>query len=100
MVDRTQLYNELLAHSTAESVKNESDYKATVAQIKHARSVMLEKNLAPPQKPLEFLAIGDSWFEYPLNGNSVSFPIPLQNTAIVAKQQLGSLGNPPPPPDT
>jgi hypothetical protein len=41
---------------------------------------------------LDFLAIGDSWFEYPLSGNGPSF----ENTAIVAQAQLGSMGNPPP----
>jgi hypothetical protein len=37
-----------------------------------------------PKVPLDFLAIGDSWFEYPLDGNSPSF----DNTAIVAQSQL------------
>jgi hypothetical protein len=39
---------------------------------------------------LDFLAIGDSWFDYPLNGNDIS----LTNTAIAA--QLAQIGNPPP----
>jgi hypothetical protein len=43
------------------------------------------------KQPLDFLAIGDSWFYYPLNGS-----YPLQNTAIVASSQLGAMGNPPP----
>ena len=41
---------------------------------------------------LTFLAIGDSWFEYPLYNEVVSF----QNNAIVAPSQLGSMGSPPP----
>jgi hypothetical protein len=43
------------------------------------------------KQPLDFLAIGDSWFLYPLNGS-----YPLQNTAIVGASQLGAMGNPPP----
>jgi hypothetical protein len=43
-------------------------------------------------QPLDFLlAIGDSWFDYPLNGDTVSF----SNTDIRA--QLQNIGNPPPP---
>jgi hypothetical protein len=42
---------------------------------------------AAPQ-PLVLLANGDSWFDYPLDGNSIS--IPLHHTDIVA--QLSSLG--------
>jgi hypothetical protein len=45
-----------------------------------------------PKVPLDFLAIGDSWFEYPLDGNGPSF----DNTAIVAQSQLQSMGSPPP----
>ena len=39
---------------------------------------------------MDFLAIGDSWFDYPLDGNDPS----LSNTAIAA--QLTQIGNPPP----
>ena len=42
--------------------------------------------------PLDFLAIGDSWFEYPLYNNGPLF----EETGIVAQVQLGSIGNPPP----
>jgi hypothetical protein len=41
-------------------------------------------------KPLDFLAIGDSWFDYPLNGNAPSFG----STAIIA--QLTQVGSAPP----
>jgi hypothetical protein len=49
---------------------------------------------AAPAMPLDFLAIGDSWFDYPLNdwGHFAS------NQAIIGEvgTQLQSMGNPPP----
>lgn len=46
---------------------------------------------AAAQQSLDLLAIGDSWFDYPLNGNDVSFS---GDTDIIA--QLSQMGNPPP----
>jgi hypothetical protein len=51
-----------------------------------------QKDTVVPAIPLDFLAIGDSWFEYPLHNEVVSF----QNNAIAANSQLGAMGNPPP----
>lgn len=48
-----------------------------------------QTNKAATQQPLDFLVIGDSWFDYPLNGNAPSFG----STAIIA--QLTQLGSPP-----
>jgi hypothetical protein len=50
------------------------------------------KDTVVPAIPLDFLAIGDSWFEYPLYNEVVSF----QNNAIAANSQLGAMGTPPP----
>lgn len=65
------------------------DHKLKVTRLKRARG--LRKIGTPPQ--LDLLAIGDSWFEYPLDGN---WPIPFSNFGIVADQNLGSMGNPNP----
>lgn len=48
-----------------------------------------------PQMPLDFLAIGDSWFEYPLTDDGL---ITGFNQAIIGEvgTQLRSMGNPPP----
>jgi hypothetical protein len=43
---------------------------------------------------LDLLAIGDSWFEYPLN--DAGLWVPFWNAAIVGRTQLQSMGNPPP----
>jgi hypothetical protein len=62
------------------------------AQLRAQRRTKAKKpKAAPPQAAqLDFLAIGDSWFDYPLNGNDIS----LTNTAIAA--QLTQIGSPPP----
>jgi hypothetical protein len=50
---------------------------------------------APRQMPLDFLAIGDSWFEYPLTDDGL---LAVSNQGIVGDTgtQLQSMGNPPP----
>jgi len=50
---------------------------------------------APRPIPLDLLAIGDSWFEYPLNDDGIITGV---NQAIVGETgtQLQSLGSPPP----
>jgi hypothetical protein len=65
-------------------------HKRRVNRLKRGARLRAEANRATTQQPLDFLAIGDSWFDYPLNGNDPSFG----NTAIVA--QLTQLGSPPP----
>ena len=49
-----------------------------------------EAQAAPAATQLDLLAIGDSWFDYPLNGNDISFT----DTDIIA--QLTQMGSPPP----
>jgi hypothetical protein len=94
---RTQLYLELLESSKAENEANIKAHKLKTARIKNAlgrrKALRATRRETPiPKVPLNFLAIGDSWFEYPLNGNGPWFG----NTAIVAQTQLGSMGSPPP----
>jgi hypothetical protein len=62
------------------------------AQLRAQRPTKTKKRAAAQQQAtqLDFLAIGDSWFDYPLDGNDPS----LSNTAIAA--QLTQMGNPPP----
>ena len=73
-----------------ERTKRTQVHKQRTAAIR--RGVDHRRALAQqlPAQPLDFLAIGDSWFDYPLNGDSVSF----SNTDIIA--QLQNIGNPPP----
>lgn len=57
-----------------------------------ARRSRLSPQAAAPSTPLDLVAIGNSWFEYPLYDNG---PWP-EETGIVAPVQLQSMGNPPP----
>jgi hypothetical protein len=97
MNKRDQLYTQLLEASKQQREENISAHKLRTGRIKRSfaqRQELLQTNKQTPlpQIPLDLLAIGDSWFEYPLYDEIISF----QNNAIVAPSQLGSMGNPPP----
>jgi hypothetical protein len=78
----------------AEIAKRTKAHKRRVNQVKsvgkHQPRALNQTANQATASPLDFLAIGDSWFDYPLNGNDVSF----STTDIIA--QLPSLGNPQP----
>ncbi len=65
-------------------------HRANVARLKAARMSAKTLGLAAQPQPLVMLAQGDSWFDYPLDGNSPT----LQDTDAIA--QLRRLGNMPP----
>src|SRR5215475_5866190 len=94
---RTRIYTDLQEWSKQQREANAEEHKLHTSRLRHAirqRRELKKANKATPvpTTPLDFLAIGDSWFEYPLYNDVISF----QNNAIVAKSQLGSKGNPPP----
>jgi hypothetical protein len=70
------------------------DHRLRVDRIKRNAQRRKVHALKPRLSKLDFLAIGDSWFEYPLDDNGVFWPG--YNAAIVAQGQLQSMGNPPP----
>jgi hypothetical protein len=105
MNKRTKLYNELLEASKAQIAENTANHKRRTTRFKRAAGRRAAMNAAAaaapaapaaaaaaPQVALDFLAIGDSWFEYPLYNNGPVF----EETGIVSQVQLGSMGNPPP----
>jgi hypothetical protein len=59
-------------------------------EVVRLRAAMVARPEAPP--PLMILAHGDSWFNYPLNGNSVE--VPIRDTDIIA--HLKKMGSPSP----
>jgi hypothetical protein len=65
-------------------------HQATIARLKMARAAMAQANIAPAAAPLVMLAQGDSWFDYPLNGNAIS----LTSTDIIAHLQGMGTTNP------
>jgi hypothetical protein len=92
MSKKDQLYNELLAASKAKTAANIPNHKLRTSRIKNGRARRSLEKETTAALPLDFLAIGDSWFEYPLYDNG---PL-LEETGVVAQSQLGSMGNPPP----
>jgi hypothetical protein len=74
----------------AELARRALAHKRRVLRLKRGAQLRAAAKKASAGQVLDFLAIGDSWFDYPLNGNEPSFV----NTAIVA--QLTQLGSPPP----
>ena len=73
-----------------ELTKRTQEHKQHVTAIKRGIERRRAANLHLAVQPLDFFAIGDSWFDYPLNGDVISF----SNTDIIA--QLRLLGSPPP----
>jgi len=71
-----------------EIAKEVEEHKLHVTRVQ--RGARLKKAARPR---LDFLAIGDSWFKYPLDGNIL---LPPFDFGITAKSQLQSMGNPRP----
>jgi hypothetical protein len=59
-------------------------------EVVRLRAAMADRPEAKP--PLMILSHGDSWFDYPLHGNSVELPI--RHTDIIT--HLRTMGSPPP----
>ncbi len=62
-------------------------HQAKIAALKMGRTKLFAASAAAPTDPLVILAHGDSWFDYPLDGNSLS----LHSTDVIA--QLESMGD-------
>jgi hypothetical protein len=91
--DRLQLESQS-REANKEARRDEMNRRTREHQLKVARYKKHREihKLAGPD-PLNLHAIGDSWFEYPLDGN---IPIPFCNFGIVAQPQLGMKGTPHP----
>jgi hypothetical protein len=97
MNKRDLYYSELAEASKAKREENIAAHRVQNERLDNAVKRRMElnpsKSAVIPKVPLDFLAIGDSWFEYPLRNE---IPLPFQNSAIVDQSQLGSMGSPPP----
>lgn len=82
----------VLRQQLRESIKSEIEdrtriHQSRIAALKAPRERPLFVGAVAPITPLVMLANGDSWFDYPLNGNGIS----LSDTDVIA--QLESMGN-------
>ena len=48
-------------------------HQGKIARLKTARDSLRAAGAQPQSTPLVMLAHGDSWFDYPLSGNALSF---------------------------
>jgi hypothetical protein len=87
---RSELYAELLELSKAQRTANIQVHTQRATQFKAGKARRKSKRAI--SVPLDFLALGDSWFEYPIYNNGPWF----EETGIVSQVQLQSMGNPPP----
>jgi hypothetical protein len=92
--DRLQLQRQLRYARRAEVEQRKIAHKLEVQRNRSGNKRRTARGEPARATPLDFLAIGDSWFDYPLNdwGHFAS------NQAIVGEvgTQLQSMGNPPP----
>jgi hypothetical protein len=94
MDNSAQLKLQLREASEAEIASRIKDHQVSVDRIKAGIKRRGSQGLAPRMPQLDLLAIGDSWFEYPLNDDGLW--VPFWNAAVVGATQLQSMGNPPP----
>lgn len=90
MDDRADLAQQQREAIQAEMQKRTLAHKRRVGRLRNGRRLRAEAKKAAGAGQLDFLAVGNSWFDYPLSGNDPSF----SSTAIPA--QLTQIGNPPP----
>ncbi len=88
--ERAKLKARLREQVDEEFAKRAHEHRVKVHTINARRRHRKANKLKAAKNPLDFLAIGDSWFDYPLN----DYGIPWSNQDIVAKLQ--TIGNPRP----
>jgi hypothetical protein len=94
-VNRFELEKQL---RDARNAEIDARIQSHTARVQRMRAGVSRRGVgapAPRQLPLDFLAIGDSWFEYPLTDDGLLTGF---NQGIVGETgtQLQSIGNPPP----
>jgi hypothetical protein len=87
MDQKLRLHQQLRTAMNQEILDREKLHKAKIAAFNSAQAMRRATGARVPTAPLALLAHGDSWFDYPLAGNDLSF----QHTDLVV--QLQSLGN-------
>jgi len=94
-MDTAQSQQQLWQTSEDEVTRRVLEHQAAVDRIRHgSKRRALRAGAAARSAQLDFLAIGDSWFEYPLSDDGL--PVPFWNAAVVGSNQLQSMGSPPP----
>ena len=89
-LERSKLKAKLQQDIEEEFARRTKEHRLRVHTINARRRYREAHKLKATKIPLDFLAIGDSWFDYPVN----DYGFPWANQDIVA--QLQTIGNPSP----
>jgi hypothetical protein len=89
-LQRSKLKAQLQQEVEEEFARRTKEHRATVHAIKARRRYRQGRKLKVVASPLDLLAIGDSWSDYPIN----DYGVPWVNQDIVA--QLKTIGDPSP----
>lgn len=87
MDEKLLLRQQMRQEMDDEIVQRTRIHQANIARLRVAAQSRKAMGAKAPSVPLVMLAHGDSWFDYPLDGNSISLP----HTDIIA--QLEFVGN-------
>lgn len=84
MATTAELQTQLRASIEQELAARTAAHQQRISRLLSAREVAAQAQVPAPSMPLVLLAHGDSWFDYPLNGNSPFFT---DDTDIIAHLQ-------------
>lgn len=90
MRESLELQQQLQDSINAEIAQRVTAHQGTIARLKTGRANLLAAGAPPTTAPLALLALGDSWFDYPLTGNG----LPMADTDIIAQLQTMGTINP------
>jgi hypothetical protein len=88
MGDSLELTRQLGESIDADIADRIAVHKARISALRLARSSLMSRGAGALSEPLVMLALGDSWFDYPLYGNG---PLPLDTDVIAQMRSLGSI---------
>jgi hypothetical protein len=89
-IERSAMRRQLREETEADIAARRQRHQFRVAQFKKDQEHRQRSQLAARSAPLDLLAIGDSWFDYPLNDYGVPWP----NQAIPAQLELIGIPSP------
>jgi hypothetical protein len=88
MSETLTLRRQLSQSIDADIAQRTAAHKARIANLKLAHTTLLSLTNGQMAEPLTMLAIGDSWFDYPLDGNG---PLPIDTDVIAQMRSMGSV---------
>jgi hypothetical protein len=88
MTDTLELRQQLNAAIEQDIAERVAVHKQRVAALRVAKTKLFALSQTKMAEPLAMLAVGDSWFDYPLSGNG---PLPLDTDVIAQMRSMGAI---------